>query len=292
MDSSHESQGGGQKRKINRGLRINEDAVGGETSPDRVQEPQENPNKTEDPEMEGKDIDRRSPSPNTKAAAASLEKQKKRGDYRCSRCGVPKKGHVCPYQIRFKKRDQTQVSTQDAACQVELDEGLVCRMLDLGAQGLAVTYCGLRVNTTHGPLPDTISATGGPVPDDGAVGTSPGSAQGKAPTWDWDQGEKADPGSGVGVQAGQASPQPAVKLETGPAAMGGLGFGSDSDEAILLMQQLQALETGSLPQPPPASGALPMGQPMNQPMNMAQQQAFMFYMQQQQQQQQVCSRYR
>lgn len=32
--------------------------------------------------------------------------QKSRGNYRCSKCNVPKKGHVCPYQPRFRRRDQ------------------------------------------------------------------------------------------------------------------------------------------------------------------------------------------
>ena len=34
--------------------------------------------------------------------------QKNRGNYRCSRCNLPKKGHVCPYQPRYKRRDQQQ----------------------------------------------------------------------------------------------------------------------------------------------------------------------------------------
>ena len=32
--------------------------------------------------------------------------QKSRGNYRCSKCNVPKKGHICPYQPRFRRRDQ------------------------------------------------------------------------------------------------------------------------------------------------------------------------------------------
>lgn len=32
--------------------------------------------------------------------------QKNRGNYRCSRCNIPKKGHVCPFQPRYKRRDQ------------------------------------------------------------------------------------------------------------------------------------------------------------------------------------------
>lgn len=31
--------------------------------------------------------------------------KKNRGNYRCSKCNLPKKGHVCPYQPRFRRRD-------------------------------------------------------------------------------------------------------------------------------------------------------------------------------------------
>ena len=38
-------------------------------------------------------------------------------------CGVPKKGHVCPYQPKVKRRpDEPPVETRNAAVQVELDE--------------------------------------------------------------------------------------------------------------------------------------------------------------------------
>lgn len=43
-------------------------------------------------------------SPSSKAALEAARK-KARGNYRCSKCGQPKKGHVCPYQPRYKRRD-------------------------------------------------------------------------------------------------------------------------------------------------------------------------------------------
>lgn len=36
-----------------------------------------------------------------------FQSQKSRGNYLCSKCKVPKKGHVCPFQTRFVRRDQT-----------------------------------------------------------------------------------------------------------------------------------------------------------------------------------------
>eukprot|EP00638_Chattonella_subsalsa_P003407 CAMPEP_0117774472 /NCGR_PEP_ID=MMETSP0947-20121206/26533_1 /TAXON_ID=44440 /ORGANISM="Chattonella subsalsa, Strain CCMP2191" /LENGTH=468 /DNA_ID=CAMNT_0005600935 /DNA_START=139 /DNA_END=1545 /DNA_ORIENTATION=- len=52
-----------------------------------------------------------------------------------------------PYQMRFKKRSTEDVITRNAACQVEMDEALVIRMLDLRKQGTQESYCGLTVKT-------------------------------------------------------------------------------------------------------------------------------------------------
>ena len=50
-------------------------------------------------------------------------KDKGRGSYKCGRCGVPKKGHVCPYQPKLKRRpDEPMPETRNAAIQVEMDE--------------------------------------------------------------------------------------------------------------------------------------------------------------------------
>ena len=54
---------------------------------------------------------------------AELEKEKGRGSYRCGRCGAPKKGHVCPYQPKLKRRpDEPPPEMRNAALQVEMDE--------------------------------------------------------------------------------------------------------------------------------------------------------------------------
>lgn len=40
------------------------------------------------------------------------EEKKNRGNYRCSKCNLPKKGHVCPHRVKYKKKDQVIVSTE------------------------------------------------------------------------------------------------------------------------------------------------------------------------------------
>lgn len=36
----------------------------------------------------------------------NFDDKKNRGNYRCSKCNLPKKGHVCPFQPRYRRRDQ------------------------------------------------------------------------------------------------------------------------------------------------------------------------------------------
>lgn len=38
--------------------------------------------------------------------AKNIDDDKERGSYNCSRCGVPKKGHVCPYQPKTKSKSK------------------------------------------------------------------------------------------------------------------------------------------------------------------------------------------
>lgn len=54
---------------------------------------------------------------------AASDKDKGRGSYRCGRCGAPKKGHICPYQPKLKRRpDEPPPEMRNAAVQVEMDE--------------------------------------------------------------------------------------------------------------------------------------------------------------------------
>lgn len=71
----------------------------------------------------------------------SISDENTRGSYRCGRCGVPKKGHICPYQPKLKRRiDEPLPEMKNAACQVEMDEFLVLRRLNLEIQGYPETY--------------------------------------------------------------------------------------------------------------------------------------------------------
>lgn len=72
---------------------------------------------------------------------AELEKEKGRGSYRCGRCGAPKKGHVCPYQPKLKRRpDEPPPEMRNAALQVEMDEFMTLRRLNIEIQGFPESY--------------------------------------------------------------------------------------------------------------------------------------------------------
>lgn len=56
-------------------------------------------------------------------------------------CGVPKKGHVCPYQPKLKRRpDEPPPQTRTAAVQVEMDEFMTLRRLNIKIQGFPESY--------------------------------------------------------------------------------------------------------------------------------------------------------
>lgn len=76
-----------------------------------------------------------------KSNRSSTKDDKGRGSYRCGKCGVPKKGHICPYQPKFKRRaDEPAPETRSASTQVEMDEFLVLRRLNLEIQGFPESY--------------------------------------------------------------------------------------------------------------------------------------------------------
>ena len=58
-----------------------------------------------------------------------------------TQCGVPKKGHVCPYQPKLKRRpDEPPPLTRSAAVQVEMDEFMTLRRLNIKIQGFPESY--------------------------------------------------------------------------------------------------------------------------------------------------------
>lgn len=53
----------------------------------------------------------------------SMDDDKGRGSYKCGRCGVPKKGHICPYQPKVKRRPGDPMPEMKCiSTQVEMDE--------------------------------------------------------------------------------------------------------------------------------------------------------------------------
>jgi len=99
------------------------------------------------------------------------DREKGRGSYRCGKCGAPKKGHVCPYQPKFKRRpDEPAPETRNATTQVEMDEFLVLRRLNLEIQGFPESYTSDPANNVgaeshirgNHAVPRTV--VGGPSP--------------------------------------------------------------------------------------------------------------------------------
>jgi len=104
---------------------------------------------------------------------------KGRGSYRCGRCGAPKKGHVCPYQPKLKRRpDEPPPEMRNAAVQVEMDEFMTLRRLNIEIQGFPESYANAPITTEsmvhgephpmamermpHGVTPDTESLRSSP----------------------------------------------------------------------------------------------------------------------------------
>uniref|UniRef100_K3WPA9 Uncharacterized protein n=1 Tax=Globisporangium ultimum (strain ATCC 200006 / CBS 805.95 / DAOM BR144) TaxID=431595 RepID=K3WPA9_GLOUD len=73
-------------------------------------------------------------------------KNRNRGNYRCSKCGEPKKGHVCPLVPTNFKCNRCGLPKKSCTCvapasrsigiQVEMDEDMTTRVLDLSLQGV------------------------------------------------------------------------------------------------------------------------------------------------------------
>jgi len=73
--------------------------------------------------------------------SAQLEDEKRRGSYKCGRCGVPKKGHICPYQPKLKRRpEEPPPEIRNASTQVEMDEYMILRRLNIEIQGFPESY--------------------------------------------------------------------------------------------------------------------------------------------------------
>ncbi|GMI46367.1 hypothetical protein TrCOL_g399 [Triparma columacea] len=75
------------------------------------------------------------------AAAPSQNSSFARGNYKCGRCGVPKKGHKCPYKPRLKRSpDETPPVTKSISIQCELGDGPLGDPNWIRSQGTAASY--------------------------------------------------------------------------------------------------------------------------------------------------------
>mmetsp|Transcript_12926 Transcript_12926/g.30081 ORF Transcript_12926/g.30081 Transcript_12926/m.30081 type:complete len:416 (+) Transcript_12926:234-1481(+) len=118
------------------------------------------------PVMEGGEMDiyMTRPEESKSKSGGGGEKDKGRGSYRCGRCGAPKKGHVCPYQPKLKRRpDEPPPEMRNAAVQVEMDEFMTLRRLNIEIQGFPESYASspqIRDNMVVGePHPLAIGTT-------------------------------------------------------------------------------------------------------------------------------------
>uniref|UniRef100_M4C4C0 Uncharacterized protein n=1 Tax=Hyaloperonospora arabidopsidis (strain Emoy2) TaxID=559515 RepID=M4C4C0_HYAAE len=76
---------------------------------------------------------------------AIRNQNRNRGNYRCSKCGEPKRGHVCPLVPSNFKCNRCGMSKKSCSCiaptmctigvQVEMDQDMTTRVLDLSIQG-------------------------------------------------------------------------------------------------------------------------------------------------------------
>lgn len=113
--------------------------------------------------------------------AAGSSKDKGRGSYKCGRCGVPKKGHVCPYQPRLTRRPGEPLpEMRCAAIQVEMDEFMTLRRLNLKIQGFPESYASdphMEGDMVVGePHPHSISSVPPPPSQQPMITEGPGPA--------------------------------------------------------------------------------------------------------------------
>ena len=72
------------------------------------------------------------------AKAAKTKSRLDRGNYRCSKCGEPKKGHVCAYQpMRQRSTTGPKPTLLAKETQVEMDADMTVRALQQSAVGAA-----------------------------------------------------------------------------------------------------------------------------------------------------------
>lgn len=146
------------------------------------------------------------------------DKDKGRGSYKCGRCGVPKKGHICPYQPKVKRRSgEPAPEMKSAAIQVEMDEFMTLRRLNIRIQGFPESYATdpTMADMVIGearpmPVASNLSRPGMmPAPPDGPLlGGPPPPGPPDAPR------SSPRPGPPIAGPAGTAGPQPPLSETT------------------------------------------------------------------------------
>lgn len=136
----------------------------------------------------------------TATPGSVADDDKGRGSYKCGKCGVPKKGHICPYQPKVKRKsDEPPPEMKCVSTQVEMDEFMTLRRLNIEIQGFPESYaaepadnCGVEVHghphhplpphaaglpppgTPHHAYPQTSSSAGRPPPPGSIIRQQPG----------------------------------------------------------------------------------------------------------------------
>ena len=122
----------------------------------------------------------------TPGSIGTIDDDKGRGSYKCGRCGVPKKGHICPYQPKVKRNPNDPAPEMKCvSTQVEMDEFMTLRRLNIEIQGFPESYaaepsdnCGTEVHPPpqqqqqhHGAMTPSSQQPHGPP----SAGPPPGS---------------------------------------------------------------------------------------------------------------------
>ena len=108
-----------------------------------------------------------------------FDDDKGRGSYKCGRCGVPKKGHVCPYQPKVKRRpEDPPPEMKCVSTQVEMDEFMTLRRLNLEIQGFPESYAAEPIDMVgaevhHHPPQVLVSSGMNGVPPYSASASNP-----------------------------------------------------------------------------------------------------------------------
>lgn len=157
----------------------------------------------------------------------STDDDKGRGSYKCGRCGVPKKGHICPYQPKVKRKtDGPAPEMKCVSTQVEMDEFMTLRRLNIEIQGFPESYaaepsdnCGTEVHPPppqqqqphHAAMTPSSHQQRGPPP---SVAGPPGGMvkPGMAPMAHLSGPSSSRPPSGVPVMSQQQPQDPPTSL--------------------------------------------------------------------------------